>query len=143
MKVLVTGGAGFLGSHLCEALLKNHEVICLDNLACANENNIKNLKKNSKFKFINHDVTQSVDKLNIQCDYIMHFASRPSPIDYVKDPVPTMLVGSFGTYNMLELAKKNKCEIMFASTSEVYGDPLKHPQDESYWGNVNPIGERS
>jgi len=148
MRVLVTGGAGFIGSHLCEALLKNDEVtevICMDNLACANESNIKHLKKNSKFRFINQDIVNmnNANESNIECDYIMHFASRPSPIDYVRDPVPTMLVGSFGTYNMLELARKNKCEIMFASTSEVYGDPLEHPQKETYWGNVNCIGPRA
>lgn len=141
MKVLVTGGAGFIGSYLCEELLKRHKVVCVDNLSAADKSNIAHLTDNPDFEFIQHDITKPL--VVADCDYIMHFASRPSPVDYQKNPVETALVGSLGTYHMLELAKKNKCEIMFASTSEVYGDPEEHPQRESYRGNVSITGPRA
>ena len=140
-RTLITGGAGFLGSHLCDYLLdKGHEVICMDNLITGSLNNIKHIK-NDKFKFIEHNVTQFIN-LEGSLDYILHFASPASPIDYLKFPIPTLKVGSLGTHNALGLAKKKKSVFLIASTSEVYGDPLIHPQEENYWGNVNPVGPR-
>ena len=140
-RTLITGGAGFLGSHLCDYLLnKGHEVICMDNLITGSLNNIKHIKSD-KFKFIEHNVTQFIN-LDGSLDYILHFASPASPIDYLKFPIPTLKVGALGTHNALGLAKKKKSVFLTASTSEVYGDPLIHPQDENYWGNVNPIGPR-
>lgn len=140
---LVTGGAGFIGSHLCEKLLKmGHRVIAVDNLLTGSEKNIQSLKSNSNFVFLKQDVINFFDiKENI--DYIFHFASPASPIDYQEYPIETLLVNSVGTKNCLDLARKNKAKIMFASTSEIYGDPLEHPQKETYWGNVNPVGLRS
>ncbi|MDA9927875.1 SDR family oxidoreductase [Gammaproteobacteria bacterium] len=141
-KILVTGGAGFLGSHLCDELLKeeNNRVICLDNLYTGSERNINHLKNNSKFEFINHDVTSPLD---IAADQIYNLACPASPIHYQHDPVKTMKTSVLGSINVLNLAKKNNSRVLQASTSEIYGDPIEHPQTESYWGNVNPIGIRS
>ena len=140
-KTLVTGGAGFLGSHLCEYLLdKGHEVICMDNLITGSKQNISGLKS-SNFRFVNHNVTEYI-KLDGDLDYILHFASPASPIDYLELPIQTLKVGALGTHNALGLAKAKNAVFLLASTSEVYGDPLVHPQPEEYWGNVNPIGPR-
>lgn len=140
-RTLITGGAGFLGSHLCEYFLaKGHEVICMDNLLTGNEKNIS-LIKSDKFKFVKHDVTNYIE-VDGPLDYILHFASPASPDDYLEYPIQTLKVGSLGTHNALGLAKAKKAAFLLASTSEVYGDPLVHPQDESYWGNVNPVGPR-
>ena len=140
-RTLITGGAGFLGSHLCDYLLdKGHEVICMDNLITGSLNNIKHIK-NDKFKFIEHNVTKFIN-IEGSLDYILHFASPASPIDYLKFPIPTLKVGALGTHNALGLAKKKNSVFLTASTSEVYGDPLIHPQEETYWGNVNPVGPR-
>ena len=140
-RTLITGGAGFLGSHLCDYLLdKNHEVICMDNLLTGSLTNIKHIKSD-RFTFIEHNVTNFID-IDGPLDYILHFASPASPIDYLEFPIPTLKVGSLGTHNTLGLAKKKKSVFLIASTSEVYGDPLIHPQTEDYWGNVNPVGPR-
>ncbi len=140
-RTLVTGGAGFLGSHLCEYLLKQgHEVIAMDNLATGNIENIEHLQT-EKFKFIKYDVTEYIYVAG-EIDYILHFASPASPIDYLKMPIQTLKVGSLGTHKALGLAKEKNATFLLASTSEVYGDPLIHPQKESYWGNVNPVGPR-
>ena len=140
-RTLITGGAGFLGSHLCDYLLdKNHEVICMDNLITGSLTNIKHIKSD-RFIFIEHNVTNFID-IDGPLDYILHFASPASPIDYLEFPIPTLKVGSLGTHNTLGLAKKKKSVFLIASTSEVYGDPLIHPQTEDYWGNVNPVGPR-
>ena len=142
MKALVTGGAGFLGSHLCESLLaKNFYVICVDDLITGNADNVKHLLGNNNFKYIQQDVTKHID-IEGDLDWIFHFASPASPVDYLKYPIPTLKVGSLGTHNTLGLAKAKNAKFMLASTSEVYGDPLLHPQPEDYWGNVNPIGPR-
>ncbi len=140
-RTLVTGGAGFLGSHLCEYLLKHdHEVICMDNLLTGDIRNIEHLQGEC-FKFIKHDITEYIFIAG-RIDYIMHFASPASPIDYLQLPIQTLKVGALGTHKVLGLAKEKKATILLASTSEVYGDPLIHPQKEDYWGNVNPIGPR-
>ena len=140
-RTLITGGAGFLGSHLCDYLLeKGHDVVCMDNLITGSIDNINHITSN-RFKFINHNVTRYID-LEGPVDYILHFASPASPIDYLEHPIPTLKVGSLGTHNALGLAKKKKSVFLIASTSEVYGDPLVHPQEEDYWGNVNPVGSR-
>lgn len=140
-RTLVTGGAGFLGSHLCDHLLdKGHQVICMDNLITGSLANIKHIRSD-RFTFIEHNVTKFID-IDGPLDYILHFASPASPIDYLNFPIPTLKVGSLGTHNALGLAKKKKSIFLIASTSEVYGDPLVHPQSESYWGNVNPVGPR-
>ena len=140
-RTLITGGAGFLGSHLCDYLLnKDHEVICMDNLLTGSLLNIKHIK-NDRFNFIEHNVTNFIN-IDGQLDFILHFASPASPIDYLEHPIPTLKVGSLGTHNVLGLAKKKKSVLLIASTSEVYGDPLIHPQREDYWGNVNPVGPR-
>ena len=140
-RTLVTGGAGFLGSHLCEYLLnKGHEVICMDNLITGSKQNISGIKS-SNFRFVNHNVSEFI-KLDGDLDYILHFASPASPIDYLNLPIQTLKVGALGTHNALGLAKAKKAVFLLASTSEVYGDPLVHPQPEEYWGNVNPIGPR-
>ena len=140
-RTLITGGAGFLGSHLCDYLLdKGHDVICMDNLITGSLNNIKHIKS-EKFKFIEHNITQFIS-LEGSLDFILHFASPASPIDYLKFPIPTLKVGALGTHNALGLAKEKKSTFLIASTSEVYGDPLIHPQEEDYWGNVNPVGPR-
>ena len=141
MRVLVTGGAGFLGSHLCRRLLeKGNEVICLDNLFTGNLNNISDLTGRDGFTFIEHDVTEPID---IRADRIFNLACPASPIHYQKEPVKTLFTSIKGMENMLELAVKYGARILQTSTSEIYGEPLQHPQQESYWGNVNPIGLRS
>jgi dTDP-glucose 4,6-dehydratase len=138
---LVTGGAGFLGSHLCEALLaKGMRVICVDNLDTGNLQNIEHIRDDG-FVFLNHDVTCHIE-LDESVDFVFHLASPASPIDYARLPLHTLKVGSYGTHNALGLAKFKRARFLLASTSEIYGDPLIHPQPESYWGNVNPIGPR-
>ena len=139
---LVTGGAGFLGSHLCERLLAaGHQVIAMDNLITGSIDNIAHLAGNQSFKFIHHNVTEYI-YLAEPVHYVFHFASPASPIDYLELPIQTLKVGSLGTHNALGLAKAKGAKFLLASTSEVYGDPLQHPQSEDYWGNVNPIGPR-
>ncbi len=141
-RVLITGGAGFLGSHLCDKFIDaGYEVFAMDNLLTGSINNINHLMSNQNFAFYHHDVTKYVH-IPGKLDYILHFASPASPIDYLKMPIQTMKVGSLGTHNLLGLAKAKNARILVASTSEVYGDPLIHPQSEDYWGNVNPIGPR-
>jgi dTDP-glucose 4,6-dehydratase len=142
MRVLVTGGAGFLGSHLCDRLLaEGHDVIAMDNLITGSTDNIAHLAGNRRFQFIYHNVTEYI-YLKGPLDAILHFASPASPIDYLELPIQTLKVGSLGTHNALGLALAKEARFLLASTSEVYGDPLVHPQNESYWGNVNPIGPR-
>lgn len=142
MKILITGGAGFLGSHLCDRLVKEgHSVICMDNLITGSLNNITHLMKNKNLKFIRQDVTEYIE-IDEPIDYILHFASPASPIDYQKYPIQTLKVGALGTHKTLGLAKVKKAKFLSASTSEVYGDPLIKPQREDYWGNVNAIGPR-
>ena len=144
MRVLVAGGAGFIGSWLCDKLLENsYSVSCIDNLCTGNEKNISHLKENKNFEFIKSDVSNPLSNRGGKIDYIFHLASPASPVDYQKLAVETLLVNSIGTLNMLKLARKNNARFLFASTSEVYGNPLEHPQKEDYWGNVNPNGERS
>ncbi|MCM8765511.1 MAG: SDR family oxidoreductase [Candidatus Omnitrophica bacterium] len=139
---LLTGGAGFIGSHLCERLLKEGKrVICLDNLITGDLKNIEPFRKDPRFIFIQHDVTKPIE-INEEIDYVLHFASPASPIDYLNYPIQTLKVGSLGTHNALGIAKAKKAKFLLASTSEVYGDPLVHPQPETYWGNVNPLGPR-
>ena len=141
-KVLITGGAGFLGSHLCDRFLKEgFHVIAMDNLITGNLANIEHLFHLKEFEFYNCDVSKFVH-IPGELHYILHFASPASPIDYLKLPIQTLKVGSLGTHNLLGLAKAKKSRFLIASTSEVYGDPLVHPQTEDYWGNVNPIGPR-
>ena len=141
-RILITGAAGFLGSHLCERFLKeDYFVIGMDNFITGSSKNIDLFKTHSNFEFIEHDVSKHV-QIDGNLDYILHFASPASPIDYLKIPIQTLKVGSLGTHNLLGLAKTKKATILVASTSEVYGDPLVHPQNESYFGNVNPIGPR-
>jgi len=138
---LVTGGAGFLGSHLCEALLeKGHRVVCLDNLETGSLANVEHLRSD-EFAFLPQDLTQHVE-LPERLDYVYHLASPASPIDYLRLPLQTLKVGSHGTHNALGLAKVHRARFLLASTSEVYGDPQVHPQPETYWGHVNPIGPR-
>lgn len=140
--VLITGAAGFLGSHLCDRFISEGcRVIGMDNFITGDKKNLQHLENNPKFKFIKHDVTQFI-KIEEELDYILHFASPASPIDYLKIPIQTLKVGSLGTHNLLGLAKAKKARILIASTSEVYGDPLVHPQTENYYGNVNAIGPR-
>jgi len=141
--VLVTGGAGFIGSHLCQALLQDKKkVICIDNLVTGSLVNIKNLKEKPNFLFIKHDIVESLS-LREKIDFIFNLASPASPVDYQKFPIETLLVNSLGVKNMLDLAVENKAQFLHTSTSEIYGEPEKHPQSENYWGNVNPIGSRS
>ncbi|MFZ2490612.1 MAG: UDP-glucuronic acid decarboxylase family protein [Thermoanaerobaculia bacterium] len=141
-RALITGGAGFLGSHLCELFLsRGHEVVCMDNLITGNPNNIKHLLGRDDFSFIKYDVTNYVH-VDGPVDYVLHFASPASPIDYLEKPIQTLKVGSLGTHKTLGLAKDKGARYLIASTSEVYGDPLIHPQKEDYWGNVNPVGPR-
>ncbi len=142
MRAVITGGAGFLGSHLCEVLIgAGYEVICLDNLLTGNTDNIAHLLGNPRFSFVKHNV---VDYVFVQgpVDAVLHFASPASPIDYLEMPIQTLKVGSLGTHKALGLAKEKNARFVLASTSEVYGDPLVNPQPETYWGNVNPIGPR-
>ena len=142
MRAVVTGGAGFLGSHLCDRLLeRDYEVVCLDNLLTGKTSNIAHLMGHSRFSFIKYNV---VDYLFVEgpVDAVLHFASPASPIDYLEMPIQTLKVGSLGTHKALGLAKEKKARFLLASTSEVYGDPLENPQPETYWGNVNPIGPR-
>jgi len=142
MRIVVTGGAGFLGSHLCDFLInEGHSVICIDNLITGNTNNITHLMGNEKFKFIHHDVTEYIF-IEGKLDAILHFASPASPIDYQELPIQTLKVGSLGTHKALGLAKEKKAKFLLASSSEVYGDPLVNPQKEDYWGNVNCVGPR-
>ena len=142
-KILITGAAGFIGSHLCERLLtQGNRVSCVDNLVTGNKNNIRHLVSNPQFKFIKADCSQPLKHLEPQ-EIIFHFASPASPLYYQKYPVETLAVNSIGTYHLLELAKNWQAKFIFASTSEVYGDPQEHPQTETYWGHVNPIGPRS
>jgi len=139
---LVTGGAGFLGSHICDYLLgKGHAVIAMDNLITGNVANIEHLAGNERFRFIKQDVTEYL-YIPGRIDYIFHFASPASPIDYLELPIQTLKVGALGTHKALGLARAKKARFLLASTSECYGDPLVHPQPETYWGNVNPIGPR-
>ncbi len=141
LKSLVTGGAGFIGSHLCEYLLaKGHEVICMDNLLTGNDENIAHLSGQG-FRFLEYDVTNYIS-VDGHVDFVFHFASPASPLDYLELPIQTLKVGAIGTLNALGLAKAQGATFLLASTSEVYGDPKEHPQKEDYWGNVNPIGPR-
>ena len=141
--VVITGGAGFLGSHLCDRFIHDgYKVVAVDNLITGHERNIEHFRKNPDFDFIKHNVSQEI-AIPGQVDYVLHFASPASPVDYLNYPIPTLKVGSLGTHNTLGLAKAKKARFLLASTSEVYGDPLVHPQKETYWGNVNPIGPRS
>ena len=140
--VLITGAAGFLGSHLCDRFInEGYKVIAMDNLITGDLRNIGHLRHLPHFSFINHDVSKYIS-ITEPIDYILHFASPASPIDYLKIPIQTLKVGSLGTHNLLGLAFAKKARILVASTSEIYGDPLVHPQNEDYWGNVNPIGPR-
>jgi dTDP-glucose 4,6-dehydratase len=141
-RILITGAAGFLGSHLCDRFIKEgYEVIGMDNLLTGNIKNIEHLFPLKEFQFYHHDVTKFVHVPG-NIDYILHFASPASPIDYLRMPIQTLKVGALGTHNLLGLAKSKGSRILVASTSEVYGDPLEHPQTEEYWGNVNPVGPR-
>ncbi len=142
MRTLITGGAGFLGSHLCDYLMeKGHDVICIDNLLTGSSENIEHCIGNSKFTFIKHNVSEYI-YIEGEIDNVLHFASPASPLDYLKLPIQTLKVGSLGTLNAIGVAKDKKARFLLASTSEVYGDPLVHPQTEDYWGNVNPVGPR-
>ncbi|MEM1136887.1 MAG: UDP-glucuronic acid decarboxylase family protein [Bacteroidota bacterium] len=141
-RVLITGAAGFLGSHLCDKFISNgYEVVGMDNLITGDLKNIEHLFSNKHFEFYHHDVSTFVHVAG-ELDYILHFASPASPIDYLKIPIQTLKVGSLGTHNLLGLAKEKKARILVASTSEIYGDPDVHPQKEEYWGNVNSVGPR-
>ena len=140
---VVTGGAGFLGSHLTDRLLKEgHRVVAIDNLITGHLENIEHLAGNEDYRFIKHNVSNFIFVPEKKLDYVFHFASPASPIDYLEHPIPTLKVGALGTHNALGLAKDKKATFILASTSECYGDPLVHPQKEDYWGNVNPIGPR-
>lgn len=141
MRILVTGGAGFIGSNLCARLLEeDHQVLCVDNLITGSEKNIAAFRNHPHFTFLQHDVTQP---FNSDAEIIFHLASPASPVGYMENPIKTILVNSQGTYQMLEQAVKNKAMFLYTSTSEAYGDPLEHPQREEYWGHVNPIGPRA
>jgi dTDP-glucose 4,6-dehydratase len=143
-RTLITGGAGFLGSHLCDRFIEEgHSVICMDNLITGDTDNIEHLFElgQDRFRFVEYDVTDYLH-VNGELDYVLHFASPAAPDDYLQYPIQTMKVGALGTHKALGLAKAKEARLLLASTSEVYGDPLVHPQPEDYWGNVNPIGER-
>lgn len=142
MRILITGGAGFIGSHLCDYLLeRGHEVIAMDNLSTGSTDNIAHLAGREGFSFIRHNVTDYI-YLEGSLDAVLHLASLPSPVDYLNFPIQTLKVGALGTHKALGLAKAKGARFLLASTSEVYGDPLEHPQSEDYWGNVNPVGPR-
>lgn len=142
LRIMVTGGAGFLGSHLCDALLaEGHAVTAVDNLLTGRRGNIEHLRNDSRFEFLEHDICQPFDCGRV--DYVFNFASPASPVDYSEHGIETLQVGSLGTFNALELARKYEARFLMASTSECYGDPEEHPQKETYWGHVNPIGPRS
>src|SRR4051794_29825391 len=142
MRTLITGGCGFIGSHLCDTFLEDgHEVICVDNLITGQLQNIAHLRDNPRFTFMKHDVSQRLS-IDGHLDNVLHFASPASPVDYLNYPIQTLKVGSLGTHNTLGVAKAKNARFMLASTSEVYGDPEQHPQREDYWGHVNPIGPR-
>jgi dTDP-glucose 4,6-dehydratase len=142
MRTLITGGAGFVGSHLCERFLaEGHDVVCVDNFITGNPANIEHLRANQRFSFLRHNISQPLE-IDGPIDNILHFASPASPVDYLQHPIPTLKVGSLGTHNTLGLAKVKGARYLLASTSEVYGDPEVHPQREEYWGHVNPIGIR-
>jgi nucleoside-diphosphate-sugar epimerase len=141
LKIVVTGGAGFIGSHLCALLLEDgHDVLCVDNLLTGSEQNIEPLRNDPRFTFLQHDVTQP---FSFEAEAIFHLASPASPVGYMEHPIETILVNTQGTYHLLEQARQQQALFLFSSTSEVYGDPLVHPQREDYWGNVNPIGPRA
>jgi dTDP-glucose 4,6-dehydratase len=141
-RYLITGGAGFIGSHLCESFLnQGHEVLCMDNYSTGATENIAAFLNNPRFRFIDHNVSRYIE-VEEPLDFILHFASPASPVDYLELPIPTLKVGALGTHNTLGLAKAKNAIYLLASTSEVYGDPLVRPQSEEYWGNVNPIGPR-
>lgn len=142
VKTIVTGGAGFIGSHLCEYLIeKGHKVVCVDSLITGRRTNLENIENHRNFEFIEHDITEPFF-IEDEIDYIYHLASPASPTDYLEHPIHTLKVGAFGTYHLLGLAKQQGARFLLASTSEVYGDPKVNPQQEEYWGNVNPIGPR-
>lgn len=141
-RILITGGAGFIGSHLCERFLaEEYEVICVDNFLTGSRRNIASFEDNKRFRLIEHNMSHAL-VIQDSLDYVLHFASPASPIDYMNFPIPTLKVGALGTHNALGLAKAKRAAFLLASTSEVYGDPLIHPQKEDYWGNVNPVGPR-
>ncbi|MGE5303146.1 MAG: UDP-glucuronic acid decarboxylase family protein [Alphaproteobacteria bacterium] len=141
-RYLITGGAGFIGSHLCESVLaRGHDVICMDNYSTGAKENIASFFANRRFTFMDHNVSRYIE-VDPPLDYVLHFASPASPVDYLELPIPTLKVGSLGTHNALGLAKAKNAVFLLASTSEVYGDPLVRPQNEEYWGNVNPVGPR-
>ena len=141
-RYLITGGAGFIGSHLCESFLnQGHDVICMDNYSTGAQQNIAGFAANRRFTFMDHNVSRYIE-VHQPLDFVLHFASPASPVDYLELPIPTLKVGSLGTHNALGLAKAKKAVFLLASTSEVYGDPLVRPQHEEYWGNVNPVGPR-
>ena len=141
-RYLITGGAGFIGSHLCESFLnQGHDVICMDNYSTGAEQNIAGFAANRRFTFMDHNVSRYIE-VQQPLDFVLHFASPASPVDYLELPIPTLKVGSLGTHNALGLAKAKSAVFLLASTSEVYGDPLVRPQHEEYWGNVNPVGPR-
>jgi len=143
MKVLITGGAGFIGSHLCDFLLaRGHSVICLDNLLTSDNGNIQHLMSDTNFQFVKQDIAEPFH-IDTDIDYVLHLASPASPPDYQRLPIETLKAGSLGTFNALELAKEKKARFLLSSTSEIYGDPRQNPQNEEYWGNVDPVGPRS
>jgi dTDP-glucose 4,6-dehydratase len=142
VRTVITGGAGFLGSHLCDRFLREgSEVICVDNFITGGPANVEHLRSNPKFMLLRHDISHPLE-IDGSIDNVLHFASPASPVDYLRHPIPTLKVGSLGTHNALGLAKLKKARFLLASTSEVYGDPQQHPQREDYWGHVNPIGVR-
>ena len=142
MRAVITGGAGFLGSHLCDYLIeRGWDVLCIDNLVTGNDGNVAHLSKHPRFRLMRHDVSQYIDVAG-PVDYVLHFASPASPVDYLKLPIQTLKVGALGTHNALGLALAKKAKFLMASTSECYGDPQISPQPETYWGHVNPIGPR-